>query len=246
MRRDAPGGRRRKHADPLRPVRRRRRWSSTGVSRPCASRPPTSSAPRSATCCAARLRFADVDASIVSSTVPQLEPEWSRPPQRYLGHECLVVGPGTKTGLRDPRRQPARDRRRPARQRRRDPRAFDGAAVGVDFGTATTFDVVSARRRVPRRRAAARHRDLARGARRSRRAAAAGRTRPPRGVIGEKHDRRDPLRGRVRLRRGDRRDRCGALNDELAERRSRRDGRPRRRSSCPTPRRSTRSTRCSR
>ena len=43
--------------------------------------------------------FADLDASIVSSTVPQLEPEWAAMAERYLGHEMLVVGPGTKTGM---------------------------------------------------------------------------------------------------------------------------------------------------
>src|ERR1700683_1151448 len=43
--------------------------------------------------------FDDVQASIVSSPVPQLEPEWSAMASRYLGHETLVVGPGTKTGM---------------------------------------------------------------------------------------------------------------------------------------------------
>ena len=33
--------------------------------------------------------FADLDASIVSSTVPQLEPEWTAMAERYLGHEML-------------------------------------------------------------------------------------------------------------------------------------------------------------
>jgi type III pantothenate kinase len=43
--------------------------------------------------------FADVDASIISSTVPQLEPEWTAMARRYLGHAMHVVGPGTKTGM---------------------------------------------------------------------------------------------------------------------------------------------------
>src|ERR1700735_2511423 len=43
--------------------------------------------------------FEDLDASIVSSTVPQLEPEWTAMASRYLGHEMLVIGPGTKTGM---------------------------------------------------------------------------------------------------------------------------------------------------
>src|SRR5437764_6109635 len=43
--------------------------------------------------------FEDLDSSIVSSTVPQLEPEWTEMAGRYLGHEMLVVGPGTRTGM---------------------------------------------------------------------------------------------------------------------------------------------------
>ncbi len=51
--------------------------------------------------------FHDLAASIVSSTVPQLEPEWTEMAARYLGHEMHAVGPGTKTGHGDPLRQPA-------------------------------------------------------------------------------------------------------------------------------------------
>ena len=62
---------------------------------------------------------------------------------RYLGHEMLVVGPGTKTGMAiryDNPREIGADRLVNAvaiRER------FGGPAVCVDFGTATTFDVVS-------------------------------------------------------------------------------------------------------
>src|SRR5919198_84119 len=38
--------------------------------------------------------LADLNASIVSSTVPQLEPEWLSMADRYLGHRMLSVGPG--------------------------------------------------------------------------------------------------------------------------------------------------------
>src|ERR1039457_2475897 len=87
--------------------------------------------------------FQDVEASIVSSTVPQLEPEWTTMARRYLGQEMLAVGPGTKTGMAiryDTPREIGPDRLVNAvaiRER------FDGSAVCVDFGTATTFDVVS-------------------------------------------------------------------------------------------------------
>ena len=43
--------------------------------------------------------LADLTASIVSSTVPQLRPEWEAMAERYLDHEMLVVGPGLKTGM---------------------------------------------------------------------------------------------------------------------------------------------------
>jgi type III pantothenate kinase len=88
--------------------------------------------------------FGDLDASIVSSTVPQLEPEWVAVARRYLGHEMLAVGPGTKTGMAiryDNPREIGADRLVNAVALRA---RFDGLAVCVDFGTATTFDVVSA------------------------------------------------------------------------------------------------------
>jgi len=87
--------------------------------------------------------FGELEGSIVSSTVPQLEPEWTTMVSRYLGHEMLVVGPGTKTGLPiryDNPREIGADRLVNAvaiRER------FGGPAVCVDFGTATTFDVLS-------------------------------------------------------------------------------------------------------
>ncbi len=87
--------------------------------------------------------FADLDASIVSSTVPQLEPEWAAMSRRYLDHEMLVVGPGAKTGMAiryDNPREIGADRLVNAVAMRE---RFPGAAECVDFGTATTFDVVS-------------------------------------------------------------------------------------------------------
>jgi type III pantothenate kinase len=89
------------------------------------------------------LSFGDLEGSIVSSTVPHLEPEWTAMAERYLGHEMLVVGPGLKTGMAiryDNPREIGADRLVNAvaiRER------FGALAVCVDFGTATTFDVVS-------------------------------------------------------------------------------------------------------
>lgn len=90
------------------------------------------------------LSFEDLGASIVSSTVPRLEPEWTGMAARYLGHEMHAVGPGTKTGMAiryDNPREIGADRLVNAVALRE---RFGGPAVCVDFGTATTFDVVSA------------------------------------------------------------------------------------------------------
>ena len=90
------------------------------------------------------LGFEDVTASVLSSTVPELAPEWVEMARRYLAHEMLVVGPGVKTGMpirMDNPRELGADRLVNAlaawtRLRR--------ACIVVDFGTAITYDVVSA------------------------------------------------------------------------------------------------------
>ena len=90
------------------------------------------------------LGFDDIDASIVSSTVPALRPEWQAMAARYLGHEMPVVGPGVKTGMPiriDNPRELGADRlvNAVAAYDR-----FGGPCVVVDLGTALTFDIVSA------------------------------------------------------------------------------------------------------
>lgn len=90
------------------------------------------------------LGFAELDASIVSTTVPELGPEWSQVASRYLGHEMLVVGPGVRSSMpirMDNPREVGADRLVNAvavRER------FGGPCVVVDFGTAITYDIVSA------------------------------------------------------------------------------------------------------
>ena len=86
--------------------------------------------------------LADINASIVSSTVPALEPEWLAMGTRYLGHSMLCVGPGLKTGMAlryDNPREIGADRLANAvaiRER------FGGPAICVDFGTSVNFDIV--------------------------------------------------------------------------------------------------------
>jgi type III pantothenate kinase len=90
-----------------------------------------------------KVAFASIDASIVSSTVPALGPEWCQMATRYLGHEMVAVGPGIRTGMPiryDNPREIGADRLVNAVAIRA---RFAGSAVCVDFGTATTFDVIS-------------------------------------------------------------------------------------------------------
>ena len=192
------------------------------------------------------LGFDDLQGSIVSSTVPQLGAEWRQVGERYLGHTTLVVGPGIRSGMpiryENPREIGA-DRLVNAVA------AYDkigDACVVVDFGTAITFDPVSAEgeylggviapgveismEALTERAAALPKIDLVRAA------------------LGDRQDdrRRDPLRRRLRLRRPGRRDRAAA-----ARRARRRDGddrhrRPRRGDRARTRTRSTRSTTSSR
>ena len=90
------------------------------------------------------LSFVDVKASIVSSTVPQLSEQWTLVAERYLGHEMLVVGPTVKTGMPirvDNPHEVGADRlvnSVAAYDRVKD------TCVVVDFGTAITYDAVSA------------------------------------------------------------------------------------------------------
>jgi type III pantothenate kinase len=90
------------------------------------------------------LGFSDIDSSIVSSTVPQLSEQWTAMAERYLGHEMLVVGPAIRTGMPiriDNPHEVGADRlvnAVAAYERVRD------TCIVVDFGTAITYDAVSA------------------------------------------------------------------------------------------------------
>ena len=90
------------------------------------------------------LDFVDIDASILSSTVPGLRPEWAAMADRYLGHAMPIVGPGLRTGMpirMDNPREVGADRLVNAIA------AYErlgGPCVIVDFGTAITYDIVGA------------------------------------------------------------------------------------------------------
>ncbi|HWL84815.1 MAG TPA: type III pantothenate kinase [Polyangiaceae bacterium] len=85
----------------------------------------------------------DVHAAIIASVVPALTEPMAKLAQRAFGSEPLVVGPGIKTGmpiLYENPREVGADRivNAVAAYER-----FKGALIAVDFGTATTFDVVT-------------------------------------------------------------------------------------------------------
>ena len=85
-----------------------------------------------------------LDGMIVSSTVPQLRPEWTSMGAQYLDADVKVVGPGLRTGMPiryDNPHEIGPDRLVNAVA------GYDkvgGPCVVVDFGTAVTYDVVSA------------------------------------------------------------------------------------------------------
>ena len=85
----------------------------------------------------------DVDAAIVASVVPELTDGIVAMVRRLFGREPLVLGPGLKTGmpvLYDSPREVGPDRIADAVAAYE---RFHGAAIVVDFGTATTFNCIS-------------------------------------------------------------------------------------------------------
>jgi type III pantothenate kinase len=85
-----------------------------------------------------------IDSSIVSSTVPQLSEQWMLMSERYLVNPMLVVGPSIRVGMpirMDNPHEVGADRlvnAVAAYDRVRD------TCIVVDFGTAITYDIVSA------------------------------------------------------------------------------------------------------
>jgi len=91
-----------------------------------------------------RLGFDAIGGSIVSSVVPPLTPEYARMATRYLDARHLSVVPGVRTGITirmDNPHELGADRivNAVAAYER-----FGGACAVVDFGTAITFDAISA------------------------------------------------------------------------------------------------------
>jgi type III pantothenate kinase len=90
------------------------------------------------------MELATIDGAVVSSVVPQLGPEYAAMCDRYLGVRLLTVGPGVRTGIAirmDNPHELGADRlvNAVAAYAR-----FGDACAVVDFGTAITFDAISA------------------------------------------------------------------------------------------------------
>jgi type III pantothenate kinase len=85
-----------------------------------------------------------LDGMIVSSTVPQLRPEYTAMGQQYLDADVKMVGPGLRTGM--PIRYDNPHEIGPDRlvNAVAGYEKVGGPCVVVDFGTAVTYDVVSA------------------------------------------------------------------------------------------------------
>lgn len=90
------------------------------------------------------LGFDDLDGLVVSSVVPPLGTEYRRLAEGYLDVDCLVVGPGIKTGMAIEIDNPAEvgaDRLVNAIAAYEE---VGDVCVGIDFGTGINFDAVSA------------------------------------------------------------------------------------------------------
>ena len=87
----------------------------------------------------------EISGAAIASVVPPVTPLMQRVCHRHLGCEVLTVGPGIKTGVAvryDPPSDVGADRIVNAVAAFT---AYGGPVVIVDFGTATTFDVVTER-----------------------------------------------------------------------------------------------------
>lgn len=84
-----------------------------------------------------------IDAAAICSVVPPLTPIFARLVESYIGAQPLVVGAGTRTGIRvryDPPRDVGADRIVDAAAAFS---AYGGPVIVVDIGTATVLDAVT-------------------------------------------------------------------------------------------------------
>ncbi len=92
----------------------------------------------------AGLRWRDVSGVALASVVPPLTGTFVELCQRYLGQDPLVVTTGIETGVRVLIDYPAEAGADRILNALAVHRLYGGPAIVVDFGTATTFDAISA------------------------------------------------------------------------------------------------------
>jgi type III pantothenate kinase len=86
-----------------------------------------------------------VDGVVVSSVVPPLTPAFQELSQRLFGRKALVVGPGLKTGMPLLYENPGEVGADRVVASIAAYEKYGGPCIVVDFGTATTFDAVTAK-----------------------------------------------------------------------------------------------------
>jgi type III pantothenate kinase len=93
----------------------------------------------------AGLKAGEISGAIISSVVPPLTPVIEEVCRSYFGQAALVVGPGLKTGMPILYENPLEVGADRITASVAAYEKYGGPAIVVDFGTATTFDAVSAK-----------------------------------------------------------------------------------------------------
>lgn len=91
-----------------------------------------------------RMKPEDIDGAVVASVVPPLTPVLDKTISKYFGISPLIVGPGTKTGVNIKYENPKEVGPDHIAHAVAAVRRYGTPAIVIDFGTATTLDVISA------------------------------------------------------------------------------------------------------
>ena len=84
-----------------------------------------------------------VDEVGIASVVPRLTQQWTEMCERHLGVTPFVVGPGTRTGMRIAMKNPTEVGADRIVNAIAAYETYGGPCIVADYGTATTFDVIS-------------------------------------------------------------------------------------------------------
>ena len=85
-----------------------------------------------------------VDEVGIASVVPRLTQQWTEMCEKHLGITPFVVGPGARTGMRIAMKNPTEVGADRIVNAVAAYETYGGPCIVVDYGTATTFDVISA------------------------------------------------------------------------------------------------------